>query len=46
MHMRVLVFGAAGRMGQAICSAVEADEGLELCGAVDPNRHDEKQLGN
>lgn len=46
MHMRVLVFGAAGRMGQEICSAVEADVGLELCGAVDPNRHDGKQSDN
>ena len=46
MHMRVLVFGAAGRMGQAICAAVGADNGLELCAAVDPNIHNEKQSGN
>ena len=30
------VFGAGGRMGQAVCSAVDADPGLRLVAAVDP----------
>ena len=30
------VAGAAGRMGQAVCAAVEAAEGLELAGRADP----------
>lgn len=36
MSLRVGVFGAAGRMGQAVCEAVEADRELELVAAVDP----------
>jgi len=34
--IRVAVAGAAGRMGQAVCAAVEAAEGLELAGRADP----------
>lgn len=34
--IRVGVAGAAGRMGQTVCDAVEAAEGLELAGRVDP----------
>ena len=33
--IRVGVVGAAGRMGQAVCSAVEADPQLELAAAID-----------
>ena len=33
--IRVGVFGAAGRMGQMVCAAVEADPDLELVGRVD-----------
>lgn len=33
--MRVAVFGAKGRMGQAVCRAIEAAEDLELVAAVD-----------
>lgn len=33
---RVGVFGAAGRMGQAVCSAVIEADGLELVAAIDP----------
>ena len=33
--VRVGVVGAAGRMGQAVCSAVEADPALELAAAID-----------
>ena len=33
---RVAVAGAAGRMGQAVCAAVEAAEDLELAGRADP----------
>ena len=33
--IRVGVVGAAGRMGQAVCSAVEADPQLELVAAID-----------
>jgi 4-hydroxy-tetrahydrodipicolinate reductase len=33
---RVAVAGAAGRMGQAVCEAVEAAEGLQLTGRADP----------
>jgi len=32
----VLVFGAAGRMGSTVCSAVSGDPDLTLAGAVDP----------
>jgi 4-hydroxy-tetrahydrodipicolinate reductase len=34
--IRVLVSGAAGRMGATVCEAVEAAEGLELAGRADP----------
>jgi 4-hydroxy-tetrahydrodipicolinate reductase len=34
--IRVAVAGAAGRMGQAVCAAVEEAEGLELAGQADP----------
>jgi 4-hydroxy-tetrahydrodipicolinate reductase len=33
---RVAVAGAAGRMGQAVCAAVEQAEDLELAGRADP----------
>ena len=33
---RVLVSGAAGRMGATVCEAVEAADGLELAGRADP----------
>src|SRR6516165_8523299 len=35
--MRIVVFGAAGRMGAEVCRAVAADPDLELVGAVDPH---------
>src|SRR5207302_8645706 len=34
--IRVAVSGAAGRMGQAVCAAVEAEDDLELAGRADP----------
>ena len=34
--IRVGVSGAAGRMGEAVCEAVEEAEGLELAGRADP----------
>ena len=34
--IRVAVAGAAGRMGAAVCAAVEEADGLELTGRVDP----------
>lgn len=34
--IRVAVAGAAGRMGQTVCEAVEAAAGMELCGRADP----------
>jgi 4-hydroxy-tetrahydrodipicolinate reductase len=34
--VRVAVAGAAGRMGEAVCAAVEAAEDLELTGRADP----------
>jgi 4-hydroxy-tetrahydrodipicolinate reductase len=34
--IRVLVSGAAGRMGATVCDAVEAADGLELAGKADP----------
>jgi 4-hydroxy-tetrahydrodipicolinate reductase len=34
--IRVAVAGAAGRMGQAVCAAVEEAEDLELVGRADP----------
>ena len=34
--LRVAVAGAAGRMGQAVCRAVEAADDLELVGRADP----------
>lgn len=36
--IKVLVSGAAGRMGQESCRAVLRSEGMELVGAVDPFR--------
>jgi 4-hydroxy-tetrahydrodipicolinate reductase len=36
MSLRVAVAGAAGRMGQATCAAVEAADDLELAGRADP----------
>jgi 4-hydroxy-tetrahydrodipicolinate reductase len=34
--IRVLVSGAAGRMGEAVCAAVEGAEDVELAGRADP----------
>jgi 4-hydroxy-tetrahydrodipicolinate reductase len=34
--IRVAVAGAAGRMGQTVCGAVQAAEGMELTGRADP----------
>jgi 4-hydroxy-tetrahydrodipicolinate reductase len=34
--IRVVVSGAAGRMGETVCETVEAAEALELCGRADP----------
>jgi 4-hydroxy-tetrahydrodipicolinate reductase len=34
--IRVAVAGAAGRMGQTVCRAVEAAEGMQLTGRADP----------
>jgi 4-hydroxy-tetrahydrodipicolinate reductase len=34
--IRVAVAGAAGRMGQTVCKAVEGAEGMELAGRADP----------
>jgi 4-hydroxy-tetrahydrodipicolinate reductase len=36
MAIRVAVAGAAGRMGQTVCRAVEAADDLELTGRADP----------
>ena len=36
MPIRVAVAGAAGRMGQTVCRAVESAEDLELTGRADP----------
>jgi 4-hydroxy-tetrahydrodipicolinate reductase len=33
---RVVVAGAAGRMGETVCAAVEGAEGVELAGKADP----------
>ncbi len=35
-RIRVAVAGAAGRMGQAVCAAVEGADDLELTGRADP----------
>jgi 4-hydroxy-tetrahydrodipicolinate reductase len=35
--IRVAVAGAAGRMGQAVCAAVEGAEDMELTGRADPS---------
>jgi 4-hydroxy-tetrahydrodipicolinate reductase len=45
--IRVGVFGAGGRMGEAVCHAVNADPELELVAAVDPHHAgiDLDQLG-
>ena len=37
MSVRVVVFGAGGRMGSTVCRAVAADPELELVGAIDPH---------
>ena len=34
--IRVAVAGAAGRMGEAVCAAVEGADDLELAGRADP----------
>lgn len=34
--IRVAVSGAAGRMGEAVCEAVEGADDVELCGRADP----------
>ena len=34
--IRVAVAGAAGRMGETVCAAVEGAEDMELVGRVDP----------
>ena len=34
--IRVVVSGAAGRMGQAVCEAVEAADGMEVAARADP----------
>jgi 4-hydroxy-tetrahydrodipicolinate reductase len=36
MSVRVAVAGAAGRMGQAVCAAIEGADDLELAGRADP----------
>jgi 4-hydroxy-tetrahydrodipicolinate reductase len=36
MSIRVAVAGAAGRMGEAVCAAVDGAEDLELAGRADP----------
>jgi 4-hydroxy-tetrahydrodipicolinate reductase len=36
MSIRVAVAGAAGRMGQAVCAAVDVADDLELTGRADP----------
>ncbi len=36
MSLRVAVAGAAGRMGQAVCAAVDGAQDLELAGRADP----------
>jgi 4-hydroxy-tetrahydrodipicolinate reductase len=36
MSLRVAVAGAAGRMGQAVCAAVEGADDLKLTGRADP----------
>jgi 4-hydroxy-tetrahydrodipicolinate reductase len=35
-RIRVVVAGAAGRMGETVCGAVEGAEGMELSGRADP----------
>ena len=37
MSVRVAVAGAAGRMGQAVCAAVDGADDLELTGRADPS---------
>jgi 4-hydroxy-tetrahydrodipicolinate reductase len=36
VSIRVAVAGAAGRMGQTVCAAVEGADGMELTGRADP----------
>ena len=45
LHMRVGVFGAAGRMGAEVCLTVQGDPQLELVAAVDPFHAGEDLLG-
>ena len=42
--MRVLVFGAGGRMGATVCEAVAADADLELAAGVDPGAPGERDV--
>jgi 4-hydroxy-tetrahydrodipicolinate reductase len=35
-QIKVVVSGAAGRMGETVCAAVEAADGMELVGRADP----------
>jgi 4-hydroxy-tetrahydrodipicolinate reductase len=44
--LRVGVFGAAGKMGRAVCRAVEGDPALDLVAAVDPAAAGEKLDGS
>ena len=43
--MRVLVFGAGGRMGATVCDAVARDAELELVGGVDPTAATSRREG-
>ena len=43
--IRVAVSGAAGRMGQAVCTAVDAAADMELTGRADPALGDEPRRG-
>src|SRR5690348_1140973 len=45
MTTRVGVFGAGGRMGQAVCEALVADPDLDLVAAVDPAHAGETVAG-
>jgi len=45
MNVRVLVVGAGGRMGKAVCEAVLDDSSVELVAAVDP-AHAGASVGN
>jgi 4-hydroxy-tetrahydrodipicolinate reductase len=39
VSIRVAVAGAAGRMGQTVCAAVDRADGMELTGRADPHLH-------